>query len=94
MLQTKMYVARRVRGAHVRETHHYVPWQYFDRVYQFAFSAVDRIASAPKPSLIILQNKCGQSSQLNVDVRGSLNPPPHCFCIREPSPAERSNGDL
>jgi hypothetical protein len=37
-------------------------------VYQFAFSAVDRIASAPKPSLIILQNKCGQSSQLNVDV--------------------------
>ncbi|ELR17521.1 uncharacterized protein ACA1_062650 [Acanthamoeba castellanii str. Neff] len=41
---------------------------YFDRVYQFAFSAVDRIASAPKPSLIILQNKCGQSSQLNVDL--------------------------
>lgn len=52
--------------------------QYFDRVYQFAFSAVDRIASAPKPSLIILQNKCGQSSQLNVDVRITFS----CIVVR------------
>lgn len=47
----------------------YEDGQYFDRVYQFAFSAVDRIASAPKPSLIILQNKCGHTSQLDIDVR-------------------------
>ncbi len=48
--------------------------QYFERVYQFAFSAVDRIASAPKPALIILQNKCGSASQLDVEVSHFLFP--------------------